>query len=206
MMERIFEGVRKFLDERDNAREDMLIKGREVIRLSGSAISKMVLGKIEEAFADLEAMRRTFSEMIHSLQSYPELLHSPPSWNALAEYVEAESLYNILIGKEVPSPEDIGVTPIPYVLGLADLIGELRRVALEEVKRGNLDNAWKLLRKMEDLYSFLSPLDYPDAILPGLRHKVDVGRRLIDDTKYFLIDMESRLKLERALREAVEKV
>ncbi|MGC9115350.1 MAG: haloacid dehalogenase [Fervidicoccaceae archaeon] len=203
VMERIFEEVKSFLDERDAARESMLSKGREIIRLSGSAISKMVTGDMDEAERILEDMRKTATEMVKSLQNYPELLNSPPSWSALAEYTEAEALYRVLKDGAVPPPEDLGISPVPYVLGLADLIGELRRVALEEVKRGELERAWLHLRKMEELYSLLSPLDYPDALIPGLRHKVDVARRLIDDTKYFLIDMESRLKLEKALKDAV---
>ena len=201
-LEKVYQAIKKYLDERDAAREEMLARGREIIRLSGSAISKMLSNDLKGAEDELKKMRSIVESLSFSLKDYPELFNSTPYWNALAEHVEAESLYKVLIGEGVPSPEELGVPIVPYVLGLADLIGELRRVALEEVKKGRIGNAWMLLEKMEEIFSMLSPLDYPDALLPGLRHKVDVGRKLIDDTKYFLVDMESRMRLEIALREA----
>jgi len=204
-MEKIFEELKASLDERDAAREVMLSRSREITRLSGNAISKMVSGDMEVALEDLERMRKVKEEMIASLQNHPELLHSPASWNALGEFVEAELLYRVIRGEKLPGPGDLMVDPVPYLLGMADLIGELRRTALEEVKKGSISRAWELLNKMEEIFAQLSPLDYPDAIIPGLRHKVDVNRRLIDDTKYFLLDMESRLRLERALKECGEK-
>ena len=53
---------------------------------------------------------------------------------------------------------------------------------------------------MEALYNELRSLEYPDALMPGVRHKIDVARRLIDDTKALLIEVKGR----RSLLEAVE--
>ncbi|MEM0021500.1 MAG: hypothetical protein QW039_02935 [Fervidicoccaceae archaeon] len=202
-MESIFEEIRRSLDEADAAREEMLSLGREVVRLSGRAITKMIAGEVERAEEEMSRMREASSELLRKIEGHQELLRSAAMDGFLAEYVEAEALYHVLKERRIPSPRELGVGPVPYVLGLADLIGELRRLVLEEVKRGNMDASWMLLRVMEYIFSLISTLDYPDAILPGLRHKVDVDRRLIDETKFFLVDMESRRRLEKALKEAV---
>ena len=52
---------------------------------------------------------------------------------------------------------------------------------------------------MEGVYSELRKLDYPDALTPGLRHKVDVIRRVIEDLRAFIVDMEKRWTLIKLL-------
>ena len=103
----------------------------------------------------------------------------------------------------MPTPEELGVGFIPYLQGLGDVVGELRRLALELVRVGRFSDAWMLLEAMEAIYLGLRGLDYPDALAPGIRHKADVARRLVDDTKSMLVDLESRRRLEEAVKRAL---
>lgn len=201
----VFQEIIKYLDERDAVREKLVVRSRDVIKLSGNVVTYIVNRELEKATESLSELIRITEEITKELTGYPEFLHSGTSYNMLSEYVEARVLYEIVTNGEIPSFKDIGVPPVPYLQGLGDVVGELRRIVLDEIRRERFESAWKFVGFMEEIYSCLKPLDYPEAIIPGVRHKVDVARKLVDDTKYFLIDMESRHSLKNALSEAFSR-
>jgi len=199
VLDRVFAEARAYLEERDNVREKAIKLSREIIRYSGWAITEYHKGdkvKAEEYLAEAASRAREFIEM---LKPYPELYYSGMAYNALSEYVEASVFIAIAEGKQVPVPEDLGVPPVPYLQGLGDVVGELRRLVMEKIRQGDFDEAWRLFHVMEAIYLYLRGLDFPDALAPGIRHKADVARRLTDDTKAFLVDMESRKRLTELL-------
>jgi translin len=89
---------------------------------------------------------------------------------------------SILQKDDVPLPGDIGVSSAPYLLALGDVVGELRRFALEELRKGNVDRSSHFLDRMEDIYHALIRFDYPDAIA-AVKHKQDVARSLLEKTR-----------------------
>jgi len=200
-LEKHFDELRKYLDALDNVRNEALKDARDIIRVSGWVVTLVNNMRMEEAKKQLVELRALVKKFIEKVKDYPELLYSGFSNNALSEYVEAEVLFRLISGFEIPSFKELGVPPVPYLQGLGDVVGELRRILLEHLRRGEREKPWMLLSMMEAIYEQLSSLDYPDAITPGLRHKTDVARRLVDETKAFLIDMESRFSLEDRLRE-----
>ncbi|MDP8003703.1 MAG: hypothetical protein RAK17_05925 [Caldisphaera sp.] len=70
---------------------------------------------------------------------------------------------------------------------------------MEAIRKNNFSKAWESLKLMESIYLEIRGLDYPDAILPGVRHKADVARALVDETKAMLIDLQSREDLKEYL-------
>jgi translin len=102
---------------------------------------------------------------------------------AFQEYVEASILLNLVETDTFLSPEELKVPYVPYLLGLGDVIGELRRFALDALRLNNIEEMQRMLFLMEKIYSELLLLDYPKAIVPGLRRKVDVGRSLVERTR-----------------------
>ena len=181
-------------------RESALRKTREIIRNSGRSVSSLLKGSVSDARNYLAQAERLVKELLKELSPYPELYHSGMVNNALSEYVEARLFNDLVLNGRVPGYRELGIPPVPYLQGMADLVGELRRLILELVRGNEYDKAWKYAEVMENIYLVLARLDYPDALLPGLRHKLDVARRLVDDTKMFLVDMESRDKLSRLLK------
>jgi len=85
------------------------------------------------------------------------------------------------------------------VLSLGDVIGELRRRALDLIRRGNVEAAEKTLERMEQIYSELTALDEAYIIVKGLRRKGDVARRLIEITRGDITSEARRSALERSL-------
>ena len=76
----------------------------------------------------------------------------------------------------------MGLPGTAYVLGLADVIGELRRFALERLREGKADEASRYLDMMEELFLVIMRFDFPDAIIP-IRRKQDVARSLLEKTR-----------------------
>ncbi len=69
------------------------------------------------------------------------------------------------------------------MLGLADVVGELRRYVLDKLRRDQIEDLNEVLEKMESLYELLFSLDYPKGITQDLRRKTDVARGIIGRTR-----------------------
>jgi len=198
-LKNIIEEIDKYLSERDSIRESAIKKARDVIKFSGWAITAVHKGNLNEAKNYLQRTEDAAKELLNLVKNYPEIYYSGMVYNAVSEYVEARIFIDIISGSDIKGHKELGVQPVPYLQGLGDVVGELRRLALEFIRKDNYDMAWKLLKVMESIYFELRKFDYPEAIVPGIRHKADVARRLIDDTKALIVDLEKRHKLSREI-------
>ncbi len=196
----VIKEVDSYLSERDRIREEAIKLSRDVVRASGWAITSLHKGDLESALKHMENAERYAARLKSLLEPYPELLNSGFANNAFSEYVEAKLFIDIVLGKGLSGPEDLNVGIVPYLQGIGDLVGELRRLCLDLVRHAEFEVAWRLLEIMEAIYLELRSLDYPEALIPGVRHKADVARRLVDDTKALLADLESRHRLERSIK------
>lgn len=102
--------------------------------------------------------------------------------DAVQEAVEALLLKAIVRGRTIPSPADLGVDPEPYLLGLGDVVGEVRRRALTQLAADDLAGAEASVRLMEHLYQTLMRFDTTRAIVP-LKPKQDTARSLLERTR-----------------------
>ena len=76
----------------------------------------------------------------------------------------------------------------PYLLGLLDTVGELKRLVLNSVMKGDIKRAKKFFGSMEVLYNECSPLAVYDHVVNGTRRKIDVARMLVDDARGLLTE------------------
>jgi len=180
-------GIIKYLDELDSCREKLIKMSRDIIRYSKKLIHNIQQEEYDASRRLLEKMMILKKDFMRIASKNSRLYHSNLVYDALTEYVESYTVYSIVLEERIPSFRDLEVEPIPYLLGLLEAMGELRRLALEYVRRGNLNRADKLLDFMEHVYMELSILNYPDSILPGFRRKCDLVRRMIDDTKNIIV-------------------
>ncbi|MCI4344681.1 MAG: hypothetical protein L3J87_03555, partial [Thermoplasmata archaeon] len=102
--------------------------------------------------------------------------------DAFQEAVEACLLGAVILGDELPGPVELGVEPEPYLLGLGDLVGELRRVALDQLVRADLGGADATVGLMDGLVRVLMRFDTTRAIV-ALKPKQDVARSLLERTR-----------------------
>jgi len=193
------EKINKLLTELDEKREEILTLTRELTRKAREAIFSLHRGDRERGIQSLEEARRLLRRILSFREGFPNIYYAGYVISAQAEYVEAEMLYSILSGTAPPSFEDLGVEPQAYLQGLGDLIGELRRSALDELRRDNFTRAWELVDLMERIFYELSKFSLPEALTPGLRHKVDVARALIDSTRKDILVSEKSIRLSRKI-------
>lgn len=176
----IAKDIESELDEKDTIREIALKSARAITRLSSSAIS--AIHKDSDISEYLSEARDEVQRLKSVLAEHPDLYHSGYVENALQEYVEFCILKNITDGEGFLHPQELGVTSQTYLLGLGDVVGELRRFALEFLKRGEIEKAAQYLEKMEEIYSVLMRFHYPSALV-AVKRKQDVARSIIEKTR-----------------------
>ena len=120
--------------------------------------------------------------------------------SAFQEYTEAHVLLNLVKNGKFVDPEKIRVPSTSYLLGLADVVGELRRRTLDSLRRGNLKNAEKSLENMEFIHDALMGLEKAPRSVSELRRKSDVARRVIEATRGDVTMEVRRNSLERSIR------
>jgi len=77
----------------------------------------------------------------------------------------------------------LNIDSAAYLNGLGEAVGELRRYLLDSMRRGDLSRGEELLEAMDDIYSILVTMDFPDAITGGLRHTTDMVRGVLERTR-----------------------
>ena len=199
-LERVGEIVRSEFQARHEARERGLALHRDVIRGSANAIraahrgdgerAAELIGQAEQLLADIEAV----------LSPHPEIYHAGFVHDCQKEFAEANITLALLSDRPLPSPEQLKVQLPAYLNGLAEAIGEVRRHVLDLVRRGNLERCEPLLQRMDDIYSLLVTIDFPDAITGGLRRSTDVARSILEKTRGDLTVAMRQQDLEAALR------
>jgi len=200
-LDRIVARLEAELDEKDRVREAALRASRAIVRLAGSVVHGLHRG--EDVGKDFAALRKEKSRLSRLLEKHPDIAAAGYVESAYQEYAEVGILLSLLRRGDVPEPDELGVGSVPYLLGLADALGELRRFCLDELKRGDVRRADRFLEQMEEIFAALMRFDYPDAVLP-IRRKQDAARSLLEKTRgeVAVATSTSRLheRLEKALR------
>ncbi len=189
-------------EEKNAARERALVASRAIIRHCANAIRAVHRGEFaaaEAMLAEAGALLRATREELISF--YPDLFWAGYVQDAQKEYAEARLTYAAIHGDDLPDPHGIGVEPAPYLNGMGEMSGELRRYILDIVRHGgNLARCEELLGVMEEVYSILVSVDYPDAITNGLRRTTDLVRGVLERTRGDLTLITRQQELEAAIR------
>jgi translin len=88
---------------------------------------------------------------------------------------------------------------------MADVIGELRRFALERLREGDIDRATEFLNMMEEMFLVIMRFDFPDALVP-IRRKQDVARSLLEKTRGEVAVAVNSARLQRRMDELSRKL
>ena len=199
-LSRVADGLRDRFDAATSARERGLAASREAVRACGNAIRAMHRHDHETAQRLLEDAQARVDAARQALSDHPAILHGGFVHDAEKELAEARITYALVTGSSVPGFEELGIPPAPYVKGMAEAIGELRRHILDLMRTGELKRCEELLGAMDDMYFLLVSLDYPDGITMGLRRLTDVARSIIERTRGDFTTSSIQSSLRDALR------
>ncbi len=194
--------MRKHFDAQEELRERVLDVSREVIRVSARAIAATHREDQSSADEFLAKARDTLVTLTEAVKAEPHLANSGIILAAYQEYGEATLVRALIRDGKLLTPEELSIPYKPYLAALADAAGELRRHALDSIRADEVERAERALKLMEEIFELLMEFDYPDAILPGMKRKQDMVRRVIEHTRGDLTIAIRQRKLERTLKRA----
>jgi len=183
--------IAKSLDSAQNSREYLIKNTRDVVISCSQSIIAAHKGDLKEAKKKLEKAQRLL--LVNRKKANSDLkryLLTPEQ-----ELVEATSFIAILENKPIPSIATLKVSNESYILGLLDLIGELKRLVFDKIRIGKSKEASKIFELMENLYLYLYPFAMYDKLVKEARKKLDVNRRLIEDARSAVTEEVRRANL-----------
>lgn len=205
-LEAIAEKIRLYFSAKDAAREKALRLSREVIRYSANAIR--AVHRQEEVSAEqiLNSARVLLKELADDvLRNNDEFAHAGFVHDAQKEFAEASTTLAIVSGKSLPEPEALGVSYPAYLNGLGEAVGEMRRYLLDSLRRDDLSRCEELLAIMDDIYSVIMTMDFPEGVTYGLRRTSDAVRGILERTRGDLTLVLRQKELEDKLEQIPRK-
>ena len=184
----------------DNIREEIIKLSRKVVKNSGQSIENFHNKNFELSKEKLLMAQESLSEVNDLLIEDATLQQIGLIGVAMQEYTEASLLYHLVMDDKLLSYEELGIAEQYYILGVADLIGELRRFILEKLVEGETDDAKNFYDIMKKLYGSFLQIDYGKNLIPEFRRKKDTARVLIERTLSDLFVAIQSKKLEERLK------
>ena len=157
----------------EKTREKAIRDSRDVIRLT-----KKIIHSIHVGDTDVKSLK----ELYDKVADIKDPLMKDLMQDAMAEYAETAILYSVVEHTPVPSFSDLRISPQSWILGLADSLGEMRRLLLTMLLDSRITDARSLYSEMDEVYDAIITFDIPDAIVP-IRRKQDIARGIMDRTR-----------------------
>jgi translin len=205
-LEALAEKIRLYFLAKDAAREKALRLSREIIRYSATtirAVHRQEKVNAEKLLSSAQALLKELTDNV--LKNNNELAYAGFVHDAQKELAEASCTLAIVSGKPLPQPETLGVSYAAYLNGLGEAVGELRRYILDSLRRNDLSRCEELLGIMDDIYSVIMTMDFPDGITYGLRRTSDAIRGILERTRGDLTLALRQQELEKKLERTAKK-
>ncbi len=191
--------IEKKLIESDKARDDLMSLSRTILKCSGQSIENFHRKQLDKAKSKIEEAEEALKIVIELQKSQQENYRIGIVSAAMQEYTEAKLLNELFTVGKIPNYEKINVTEAAYLLGVADLIGELRRYILEKLVEGEIEEARKYYETMKELYATFMQVECGKNLVSDFRRKKDIARILVERTLSDLFVAVQGKKLEERL-------
>ena len=175
--------IRQNFLAKDAAREKALPLCREVIRYCSKAIRTVHRQEFSQAKELLKSARNLLDKIKQIAAEHNELSYTGLVRDAQKEFAEGSITLALITGKRLPEPDELRVDYAAYLNGLGEAVGELRRYLLDSMRRGDLSRGEELLSVMDDIYTTLATMDFPEAVTGGLRRTTDMVRGTLERTR-----------------------
>jgi translin len=205
-LQAIGRAAQEYLATKFAARERALPKSRAAIRLCANAIRAAHRGEFDQSTRLLTEAGGLLRDMALDLREHQDIFYAGFVADAQKEYTEAALTSALMQRQPPPTPETLGVEWAPYLNGLGEAVGELRRYILDRMRQGRLAGCEELLADMDEIYSQLITMDYPDAITGNLRRTTDAVRGILEKTRGDLTLAVSQERLNDAMTRVHESL
>ncbi len=201
--------AQRYLGFKNAARERALPKSRTAIRYCANCIRATHRQEYETASVLLGQASVLLTEMAVDLRDHYDIFYAGFVQDAQKEYAEAATFMALTQNRPLPLAPDLSIDWAPYLNGLGEAVGELRRYVLDQLRRSNIEQCEIFLRYMDDIYALLITIDFPDAITGGLRRTTDAARGILEKTRGDLTIAVGQAQLQRtmlALQQDLQKM
>jgi len=179
-----FSKLQQEIKEYDIERERLILKSREVLKLSKLLIYAVHRDELKQAAQLLKEIKKKKKEL-DKIATHSNRMETEGSYKiAVQEYVEA-----ILYLSFVQKGELVAVdcSPEHFVLGLADLPGELNRRAVFLAGKGQTAEVGKIRDVVDMIYGELLKFDFRDN---EIRRKVDAVKYELRKLEDLVLDLK----------------
>ena len=211
-LDEIFVEVKRKLDDYYEKREDFYRKTRDILIKVRKIMVFMHQKRVDEAMREITNLRELIKGLNVVFKEEPRLRYSNLWIDTAKEVAEAILFYEIMVqlieGKgeiKISSPYDLGVPEESWILGLAEVTGELRRQAMLALKDGNIHLAFKIKDFIGKIYENLSMMPYPSSIIPNIKGKVDYVRSILVGLEEKIIEISIQSELDEKIKKLLFK-
>lgn len=175
--------ARRRLDDKHAAREITIACSRRAIQCCAASIRATHRGEYEAAEQLATEAAAHLAQADAATEAAPEVRGTGPLYDAKKEYVEARLTLAFVRDDPLPGIDELAVDVAAYLNGMAEAASELRRQLLDCLRHDGLERAEQLMAVMDDVYSVLVTIDYPDGVTGGLRRTTDALRAVLERTR-----------------------
>ncbi len=202
----VFDEIIQQMEQINHLRDETLSRSRRLIRDCAHSIRAIHRHELAKAQEMLAAARQDAHSMVKPLADFPGLYHAGYTQDALKELVEAHLLYDFITDGPLSTPDDLQVTGATYLKGMTEAATEMRRFALDLMRQDRVEEAEPYLQLMDEIYSLLVTVDFPDAVSGGLRRQTDVLRGVLERTRGDMTTAMRQEKMQAALQRVEERL
>jgi len=186
-LENDVKSISDHLTKKQNDFDRVMELVRDTVRHSAQAITMLHNNNIKEASKTLESAER----MVANLKKF-DLEFGYHSKQAYQEYAEAKIFFEIKRLHEIPSFAKIGVDRESYLMGLMDVMGELKREIIESLGGKKIKEAEEYFKIMKEIYDGTRSIRFAEAVLNGFRRKQDVARIQVESAGSEILSFKSK--------------
>ncbi|ASI14012.1 translin [Candidatus Mancarchaeum acidiphilum] len=163
------------LEDKEKLYDEISLESRDIIRGSGIAITLLHNGNKKESKDKINLLSKSVKSLLGKDSGFRYY-----TLQAYQEYAEAQIFYNLLINDRFVVLDEIKIPTESYILGMLDVVGELKREIISLLMSRNVKRSEQLFHYMEEIYDKTRTIRFPEVILPGFRKKQDVARIQIE--------------------------
>lgn len=176
--------LRKEIQDYDSEREKLIKQSRVVLKLSKQIIYAVHRDEISEASKLIKQIEKE-KKKLENISKHSNKMEYEGSYKvAIQEYVEALLFYNFVKEGKLM---DLKVLAEHYVLGLADLPGELVRKAVFLAGKGQVDKVIKIKDEVDMIYGEMLKFDFRNN---DIRRKVDAVKYDLRKLEDLVLDLK----------------
>lgn len=189
----------QYLEQKHAARERALTRSRSAIRYCANSIRASHRHEFGTANQLLNEAGKLLSEITSDLRAHHDVFYAGFVQDAQKEFAEAATFLALAQNEPLPLASELSIDWAPYLNGLGEAVGELRRYVLDQLRRNNVEGSEIYLGQMDDIYALLITIDFPDAVTGGLRRTTDATRGILEKTRGDLTVAVGQAQLQRSL-------